>query len=121
MALSTTKIEYGQFNWQIYRGCLNKPEGFCPVPRCWMERVAARQGWDFHAPEFLRDHLLDPIRRQKPARLLVNFAGDLFGDWVDPKLVVPGVWMLDVISTGQKATIKAGWLALLGHLNKEAR
>ncbi len=88
MSLTTTNIEYGQCNWQIYRGCLHKPQGLCPVPNCWAEAIAGRQGWDFHKPELLYRNLLDPLRRKKPSRILVNFSGDLFGDWVRSNEVI---------------------------------
>jgi len=81
--LTPTNIEYGQFNWQIYKGCLHKPMGVCPVTNCWSEAMSKRQGWDFHKPELLVNNLLDPLKRKKPTRILVNFSGDLFGVWID--------------------------------------
>jgi protein gp37 len=87
MPLTPTNIEYGMHNWAIVRGCLHKPQGKCPVTNCWAEFVSKRQGWDFHKPELLVKNLLDPLKRKKPTRILVNFSGDLFGDWVDPKQI----------------------------------
>ncbi len=85
MSLTKTGIEYGELAWNFYPGCLHKPQGICPVPRCWAEGMSKRQREDFHKPHLIAERLLDPLKRQKPARILVDFMGDLFGDWVNPE------------------------------------
>lgn len=104
--LTKTKIEYGDMSWNFYLGCLHKPQGVCPVPSCWAEgmykrysaAVAKRQGIilpTFHNPYLIPERLLDPLKRKKTARILVNFMGDLFGDWVNPDMVVTGIEDVD--------------------------
>jgi len=86
--LSHTKIEYGDYNWAIAYGCLNKPQGICPVPHCWAEGMAKRFPaiyGDFHKPHIIPENLLAPLSLKKPSTILVNFMGDLGGDWVDPE------------------------------------
>ena len=85
--LSKTGIEYGDLSWNFYPGCLHKPQGICPVPNCWAEGMSKRQREDFHNPHLIPERLLSPLRHKKPARILVNFMGDLFGDWVDPEML----------------------------------
>ncbi|MDP2729152.1 MAG: DUF5131 family protein [Dehalococcoidales bacterium] len=82
--LSRTGIEYGDYAWNFYPGCLHQPQGICPVTNCWAEGMSKRQRQDFHQPQLLPERLLLPLTIKKPARILVNFMGDLFGDWVDP-------------------------------------
>ena len=87
--LSHTKIEYGDYNWAIAYGCLNKPQGICPVPHCWAEGMAKRFPaiyGDFHKPHIIPENLLAPLSLKKPSTILVNFMGDLGGDWVDPNV-----------------------------------
>ena len=83
--LSRSGIEYGTHCWNFYPGCLHKPRGICPVPRCWAEDMSKRQKQDFHNPHLIPARLLAPLSRKKSSRILVNFMGDLFGDWVDPE------------------------------------
>ena len=95
--LSKTGIEYGDLSWNFYPGCLHKPQGKCPVSGCWAEGMykrqmgAAKKGIilpDFHHPHLIPELLLAPLSVKKPARILVNFMGDLFGDWIDPNEIV---------------------------------
>lgn len=82
--LTKTGIEYATHAWNFYPGCLHKSQGKCPVAACWAEGMSKRQRQDFHKPHLIAERLLDPLKRKKPARILVNFMGDLFGSWVDP-------------------------------------
>ena len=80
-----TRVEYGDLGWNFFPGCLHRQQGVCPVKNCWAKDIERR----FHGnPDFtptLRPEFLGaPLSRRKPARILVNFMGDLFGDWVDP-------------------------------------
>jgi len=85
--LSKTGIEYGDYNWNFYPGCLHKPQGVCPPDfKCWAESMSKRQREDFHKPHLLPEQLLAPLNIKKPSRILVNFMGDLFGDWVEPNM-----------------------------------
>ncbi|MDP2729092.1 MAG: DUF5131 family protein, partial [Dehalococcoidales bacterium] len=86
--LSRTGIEYGDLGWNFYPGCLHKPQGICPVPKCWAEGMSKRQRRDFHKPHLVLELLLAPLSVKKPSVILVNFMGDLFGDWVNPEQVV---------------------------------
>ncbi len=90
--MGRTKIEYGinsdgspGRNWNPYPGCLHKPQGKCPVPNCWAEGMSKRQQADFHKPHLIPELLLAPLNVNKPSVILVNFMGDLFGDWVDAR------------------------------------
>lgn len=104
--LTPTSIEYGQFNWNFYPGCLHKQQGICKVPNCWAKAMARRHGDGDFKPTLHPERLLAPLYRKKPAIILVNFMGDLFGDWVDPEMgVAVGAmtkalkdWMFGVIN-----------------------
>lgn len=89
--LSRTDIEYAinpdgsqGYGWNFYPGCLHKPQGICPVPNCWAEQMSKRQKRDFHQPHLIPELLLAPLSVKKPSTVLVNFMGDMFGDWVNP-------------------------------------
>lgn len=93
--LNKTGIEYGDLNWNFYPGCLHKPQSRCPLPNCWAEAMwkrrvaaAAKKGivlHDFHHPALIPELLLSPLSVKKPSTILVNFMGDLMGNWVDPE------------------------------------
>ena len=108
--LSHTGIEYAVnpdgsqgYGWTIYRGCLHKQQGVCPVKNCWAEAMSKRGKWDFRKPELIPENLLLPLSNKKPARILVNFMGDLFGDWVDPEKPIG-----QTVETGNALT-RQGW------------
>ena len=86
--LSRTGIEYGDYGWNFYPGCLHKPAGICPVDRCWAESMSKRQKQYFYEPHLIPELLLAPLRVKKPSVILVNFMGDLFGDWVNPNMII---------------------------------
>jgi protein gp37 len=85
--------------------------GVCPVTNCWSEAMSKRQGWDFHRPELLTKNLLDPLKKKKPTRILVNFSGDLFGDWVDPNtpIHIDGLLGYDKLRDGVDAVVANNW------------
>ncbi len=89
MSLTKTKIEYLDFAWNFYTGCEQWRTGVCPVgTKCWAYQRAQRfNGGDF-SPALHPEKLLDPLKHKAPARIGVCFTGDLFGDWVDPKMDV---------------------------------
>lgn len=89
--MNKTGIEYGDYGWNFYPGCLHKPQGICHVANCWAKGMTQRQRKDFYNPQLIPEKLLEPLSLKKPSRILVNFMGDLFGDWVDPdrRLVLP--------------------------------
>lgn len=98
MKLTPAGIEYGDLNWNFLPGCLHKPQGWCPLPNCWAEGMwkrrmaaAAKKGVtlpDFHHPTLIPELLLAPLHVKKPSTILVNFMGDLMGDWVDPEQII---------------------------------
>jgi protein gp37 len=90
--LSKTGIEYGEYGWNFYPGCLHKPQGICPLPNCWAEGMSKRQREDFHKPMLIPERILAPLERKKPARILVDFMGDLFGDWVNPDMPLTDIF-----------------------------
>lgn len=81
--LTKTNIEYGDLAWNFYVGCQHKETGVCPVQNCWAEAMSKRQKFNFREPHLIPERLLDPLKRKKPATILVNFMGDLGGEWVD--------------------------------------
>jgi len=50
--------------------------------------MSKRRGEDFYSPRLEPELLLAPLHIRKPSTILVNFTGDLFGDWVDPNALV---------------------------------
>lgn len=97
--MNKTGIEYGDLSWNFYPGCLHKQQGKCPVPKCWAEGTwnnrrmpsAAKKGVilpDFHHPALIPELLLAPLSVKKPSTILVDFMGDLMGDWVNPFLPI---------------------------------
>ncbi len=122
--LNKTGIEYGDLAWNPYPGCSHKPMGICPVSSCWAEGMwkrqmgtAAKKGIilpDFHHPHLIPERLLAPLSVKKPSRILVNFMGDLFGDWVDPNLQHMGRLEFPVSKVFPK-----GWLMLNAPLKSE--
>ncbi len=129
--LGHTDIEYAinpdgskGYAWNFYPGCLHKPQGKCPVDRCWAEGMwkrqmgaAAKKGIilpDFHHPHLILERLLLPLSVKKPSRILVNFMGDLFGDWVDPNMQHMGRLEFPISQVFPK-----GWLMLNSTLQNE--
>mgnify|MGYP001616408686 CR=1 FL=1 len=55
---------------------------------CWAEGMSRRQRQDFHNPHLIPELLLAPLSIKKPSIILVNFMGDLGGDWVNPEAPV---------------------------------
>jgi len=84
MTLTKTGIEYGEFAWNFYPGCRHQQQGVCTVKNCWAKAMARRHGNPDFEPRLIAELLDAPLKRRKPARILVNFMGDLFGDWVNP-------------------------------------
>lgn len=88
MALNKTKIEYGNYGWNFYPGCLHVSD-ICPVTDyCWARGRQVRFNEGDFIPHLIPEKLLDPLKPHKPGKILVNFMGDLFGDWVDPGMKV---------------------------------
>ena len=85
--LTKTNIEYGEKNWNFYPGCLHwKNPEICPVgEKCWAKTTTEGRMQESFEPHLIPENLLDPLRRKKPTRILVNFRGDLMGGWVDPE------------------------------------
>ncbi len=83
-SLNRTGIEYGDWAWNFLPGCLHKQQGVCAGDNCWARAMAARQGFDFNIPRLKPEFLTAPLGKRKRSVVLVNFMGDLFGDWVNP-------------------------------------
>ena len=83
--MSKTKIEYLDYCWNFYPGCLNG----CSY--CWAHNRARRFNKGDFTPRLRLELLLEPLKWKKPSRIGVCFTGDLFGDWVEPekRLVLP--------------------------------
>lgn len=82
--LTKTGIEYGDYGWNFYPGCRHQETGVCPVKACWAKGMAKRLKFDFSQPRLVPELLLAPLSVRKPSTILVNFMGDLGGEWVDP-------------------------------------
>jgi protein gp37 len=85
MTLTKTKIEYLDYCWNFYTGCLHWKTGVCPVGKdCWALKGNGRFHRDF-TPTLHPEKLLDALTRHHAAkRIGVCFTGDLYGDWVNP-------------------------------------
>ena len=86
--LSKSGIEYLDYVWNFYSGCLHKlTAGICPVPKCWAEEITIRFQANYpndFRPTYYPEAFLSPLHLKRPARIGCAFMGDLFGDWVDP-------------------------------------
>ena len=92
--LSKSGIEYLDYVWNFYSGCRHKEQGKCPPVPCWAEELAHRFKDHYpngFAPTFYPEALLSPLALKKPARIGVCFMGDLFGDWVNPKIYIGNI------------------------------
>ncbi len=91
--MNPTNIEYLDFTWNpIAMRCTPVSEG---CKHCWHIRRAkmltrntkislnARLGYSGSAPVLMTDRLDDPLKRKKPARIGVQFMGDLGHDDID--------------------------------------
>ena len=110
--LAHTGIEYARgpdgrpgYGWNFYPGCLHKQQGICPVTACWAEGMSKRQRQDFHNPQLKPELLLAPLSIRKPSRILVNFMGDLGGDWVDPNMAVAPDYESGYLGSSLKETV----------------
>ena len=85
--LSKSGIEYLDYVWNFYSGCLHKKMGICPVDNCWAEGIVNRFGDHYpngFEPTYYPEAFLSPLYLKKPSIIGCAFMGDLFGDWVDP-------------------------------------
>lgn len=97
--LSRSGIEYLDYIWSFYSGCLNWKKGICQVEKCWAKSITERFKYHYpngFEPTFYPEAFLSPLNLKKPSRIGVAFMGDLFGDWIDPgKMInvpmVPGL------------------------------
>lgn len=82
--MNKTKIEWVDYTWNPVTGCQNE----CAY--CYARRIATRfagskafpRGFE---PTFHSERLVEPWKKEKPARILVSSMGDLFGPWVPPE------------------------------------
>ena len=80
--LTKTGIEYGNSAFNTVIGCRHN----CPWS-CWAKAVSTtrlkkKYGGDFSDIQWLPERLDQPLCTKKPQRVLVNFMGDMWGDWV---------------------------------------
>jgi len=86
--MNKSGIEYLTHVWNFYTGCNHWKTGVCPVgDKCWAKSMAHRYNRSFE-PTLHPEKLLDPLSLKKPGRIGVCFTGDLFGEWVDPAVMV---------------------------------
>ncbi len=87
--MATTKIEYGERNWNFFPGC-NGPNGI-PCSYCWSrKRVLPRMKCKLCQtlePHYHPERMNEPLHTRKPTRWLVNFAGDWMGQWVPDTVI----------------------------------
>lgn len=78
--------------WNFYPGCEHWRSGVCPVGEdCWAKGLAERFKDSYEggfAPKLYPEALLSPLGLKKPSVIGVNLMGDLFGDWVNPDMIV---------------------------------
>jgi len=108
--LSKSGIEYLDFAWNFYSGCLHKSALICPVENCWAEGIVDRFGNNFpngFNPTVYPEAFLSPLHLKKPSRIGCAFMGDLFGDWVNPSERFPST-----MPSGKVMTIMSlkGWI-----------
>jgi protein gp37 len=80
--MNRTKIEYGTHAWNPVTGCSMGCAWGCWAETVWKRHAAVRAyhgGHDFRTVMLHPERLDEPMRREKPARVLVAFMGDLFG------------------------------------------
>jgi len=97
--LSKSGIEYLDYVWNFYSGCLNWKNGVCSVgENCWAKGTTERfkqfypNGFE---PAFYSEAFHSPLYLKKPSIIGVCFMGDLFGSWNKPKQLVETSWVLD--------------------------
>jgi len=74
------KIDWTDWTWNPIAGCLHG----CPY--CYMLRLEKRFKGTMK-PKFRPNYLLDPGRKQKPAKIFVCSSGDMWGKWVEPSWI----------------------------------
>lgn len=98
--MNKTPIEYLDFTWNpIAMRCTEVSEG---CAHCWHLKIAhrfksnpkfsdeVRAAYAGGEPVLIEERLLEPMRRKRPARIGVQFMGDLFGDV--PLGMVERIW-----------------------------
>jgi protein gp37 len=87
--LSKSGIEYLDYVWNFYSGCLNWKNGVCPLGNdCWAKKITKRfpahypNGFE---PTYYPEAFLSPLSLKMPSIIGCAFMGDQFGDWVDPE------------------------------------
>jgi protein gp37 len=92
--MNKSSIEYLTHSWNFYTGCKNQENGVCTLP-CWAKAISHRFGRSFE-PTFKRVAFIQNM--PQGARIGVCFTGDLFGDWVNPDMLLsPYVTLKDGI------------------------
>jgi protein gp37 len=76
-----TDIETGDVMWAVTEGCKNG----CPY--CFMETYVTRFREGDFSPKMHPERLDEPRRRKKPAKILVSWQSELFGDWIPSEFI----------------------------------
>lgn len=79
--MNRTAIEYGDLMWSVTEGC----DHGCPY--CWSRVRAVRFNKGDFSPKLHPERLNEPLRRKKPARILVSLQSELFGAWVPSSFI----------------------------------
>jgi len=79
--MNRTRIEYGDLMWSVTEGC----DHGCPY--CWSRVRAVRFNKGDFSPKLHPERLGEPLRRKKPARILVSLQSELFGEWVPSSFI----------------------------------
>ena len=108
--LSSSGIEYLDYAWGVYSGCLNWQNGICAVEKCWAKGTTERFKRNYpngFGPTYYPQAFLSPLYLKKPSRISVGWMGDLFGDWVYPKMK-----LRSVMPSGKASAIMSlkGWI-----------
>jgi protein gp37 len=84
--MNKSSIEYLTHSWNFYTGCRNQENGVCTLP-CWAKSIAHRFGRSFE-PKLHLEKTHEPLLSRTANRVGVCFTGDLFGNWIDPKVLI---------------------------------
>lgn len=92
--MNTTKIEWTDYTWNPVTGCLNHVNGLCKgggFP-CYAWAIANRfkgtKAWPngFYLT-YHPNRIDEPFHHKEPSKIFVCSMGELFGDWVDDKVI----------------------------------
>jgi len=80
--LSKSGIEYIDYSWGIFSGCMNLDTGICPVKNCWAKGLTSHfpklypNGFK---PTYYPEAIESPKHLRKPSIISVGWVGDVIG------------------------------------------